>query len=217
MIKKRFLFAFVAALLVCTAVLIPRWWQLTRKAPPTIVAAEQVAQARELAQRLLIVEPDQTRGYDRAFFGAGWLDLDGNGCDTRLDVLASWIGTECTAVAGDFIDPYTGYLQRFLPGPETGAEVHIDHVVALKDAWIKGAWAWDQATAYRFANDQANLLPTAAGVNQAKSDGDASQWLPPDRGYHCAYVVAQIQIKTAYSLGVSGPEKQALLSVLAGC
>ena len=46
--------------------------------------------------------------------------------------------------------------------------------------------------------------------NEAKGDDDASQWLPPNRAYDCAYTKQQIAIKTKYRLSVTGSEKAEL-------
>lgn len=195
-----------------------------RRGPATPVPVEQLLAAEQALEQLVVMEPAQADSYDRTFFGNGWLDLDGTGCDTRMEVLVAWMGDEdakvsgeCGITEGEFIDPYSGFLQRYRAGPETGGEVHIDHVVALKDAWIKGAWQWDMAKAWQFANDPANLLPTNAALNMDKSDLDAGSWLPPHDGFHCAFVVTQIQVKAAYELGVSATEKQAMQEVLEDC
>ena len=88
-------------------------------------------------------------GYAREQFGAAWADVDRNGCDTRDDILnrdlrdKQWRpGTRrCVVVAGRLNDPYTGEPLVFA---KTRADaVQIDHVVALSDAWQKGAAAWD--------------------------------------------------------------------------
>jgi hypothetical protein len=42
----------------------------------------------------------------------------------------------CAVVAGDWFSPYDG-LTWFDP-----AELQIDHVVLLKEAWDSGAWNW---------------------------------------------------------------------------
>ena len=46
------------------------------------------------------------------------------------------------------------------------AEVDIDHVVALGDAWQKGAQQWPYAERVAFANDPLNLLAVESGANR---------------------------------------------------
>jgi hypothetical protein len=164
-------------------------------------------------------------GYEREEFGAGWVDTDHNGCDTRNDVLARDLtgetfepGThDCVVVSGTLADPYSGTTIEFVRGQDTSDDVQIDHVVALSDAWQKGAQGWDEATRTAFANDPQNLLAVDGPLNQQKSDGDAATWLPPARGYRCAYVARQVAVKFDYGLWVTAGERDAIAGVLAGC
>ena len=89
--------------------------------------------------------------YTRSQFGDGWGDLDGDGCNTRNEILARDLsevqyraGTkDCVVETGVLEDPYTGKTIQFQRGETTSQMVQIDHVVALADAWNAGAWAWD--------------------------------------------------------------------------
>jgi hypothetical protein len=54
------------------------------------------------------------------------------------------------------------------------------------------------------------LLAVDGPTNGAKSDDDASDWLPPRRAYDCIYAKKQIAIKTKYRLWVELDEKLAL-------
>lgn len=162
-------------------------------------------------------------GYDRARFGAAWLDADRNGCDTRNDVLSLLLtavtyksGTRsCVVLEGDLEDPYTGADIHFVRGP--GALVDIDHVVSLADVWVTGGSAWDVNQRAAVANDPMNLLAVDASANRQKGDGDAATWLPPAHGYRCAYVARQIGVKVKYGLWVTPAEKTAMGRVLATC
>jgi hypothetical protein len=66
-------------------------------------------------------------------------------------------------------------------------------------------------------NDPVVLLAVDGPTNGAKSDDDASEWLPPNRGYDCIYAKKQISIKMKYGLWVEGPEKHALQRALELC
>lgn len=46
----------------------------------------------------------------------------------------------CVVDSGTLAEPYTGRSVAFRKAD--GDAVHIDHVVALSDAWRKGAQAW---------------------------------------------------------------------------
>lgn len=162
-------------------------------------------------------------GYDRKAFGPAWTDVDRNGCDTRNDVLARDLtdrtvrpGTKgCVVVAGSLADPYGGQLVPFLK--QDASKVQIDHVVAMGNAWATGAQAWDAERLRQFANDPGNLLATQGRLNQQKRAGDAATWLPPAKGFRCAYVARQVAVKAAYGLWVTPPEREAVARVLAAC
>ena len=159
-------------------------------------------------------------GYDRDEFGAGWVDVDRNGCDTRNDMLRLRLvdlemsGT-CKVMAGDLLDPFTGEWIHFERGGTS--EVDIDHLVALSDAWQKGAQQWEFAQRVAFANDPLNLEPVDAGENRAKGDGDAATWLPPDSAFRCEYVARQIAVKVKYGVWVTPAEHDAMATVLGTC
>jgi hypothetical protein len=162
-------------------------------------------------------------GYDRDEFGQAWLDADRNGCDTRNDVLRAFLthvsiepGTHgCVALSGDLADPYTGRPIHFVRGD--GTLVDIDHVVALGNAWVTGAYRWPIRERAALANDPMNLLPVDASANRQKGDADAATWLPANKSYRCSYVARQVSVKAKYGLWVTPPEQAAMARVLATC
>jgi hypothetical protein len=164
-------------------------------------------------------------GYKRALFGPAWTDTDRNGCDQRNQVLARDMTGEqikpktrgCVVATGHLHDPYTGKEIAFRRGNKTSEAVQIDHVVALGDAWQTGAQQLDAATLLQFANDPLNLLAVDGPTNQGKGDSDAASWLPPNKGYRCAYVSRQVAVKRRYRLWVTPAERAAIAGVLAGC
>ena len=161
-------------------------------------------------------------GYVRtAKFGAAWLDVDRNGCDTRDDVLrrdlTSVTGTRCTVRTGVLHDPYTRTTIDFTRGVRTSAAVQIDHVVPLGDAWQTGAQGWTQAKRVALANDPINLFAVDGPTNEQKSDSDAASWLPPNRSFRCTYIAHQVGVKKAYGLWVTAAEKAAMQRVLTTC
>ena len=161
-------------------------------------------------------------GYTRALFGPAWYDVDGNGCDTRNDILTRDLvdrtyKNACQVATGVLHDPYTGTTIDFRRGVGTSSAVQIDHVVALGDAWQKGAQSWTPQRRVEFANDRLNLLAVVAAVNQAKGDGDAATWLPPRSSFRCSYVARQVAVKARYGLWVTQAEKGAMARVLATC
>ncbi|MBN1093794.1 DUF1524 domain-containing protein [Blastococcus sp. TML/M2B] len=185
-------------------------------APATALAALEALEVKGRAPRT---------GYDRDLFGDGWVDTDRNGCDTRNDVLARDLtgetfkpGTrDCVVLTGSLADPYSGRTIGFQRGQGTSEAVQIDHVVALSDAWQKGAQQWDAGTRARFANDPLNLLAVDGPLNMQKSDGDAATWLPPRTAFRCTYVARQVAVKLSYGVWVTQAEKDAMARVLGSC
>lgn len=164
-------------------------------------------------------------GYSRDEFGPSWSDVDHNGCDTRNDILKRDLkdvtykaGThDCVVLTGTLNDPYTATSISFQRGQDTSNAVQIDHVVALSDAWQKGAQQLSEETRKSFANDPYNLLAVDGPANQQKSDGDAATWLPANKSFRCEYVARQIGVKQKYSLWVTQAEHDAMANVLSSC
>ncbi|GHA15790.1 hypothetical protein GCM10010372_14450 [Streptomyces tauricus] len=161
-------------------------------------------------------------GYDRDKFGTAWADTDSNGCDTRDDILkrdlkdVQFSDGDCSVKRGTLApDPYTDKDVTFIRGGRS--EVDIDHLVALSDAWQKGAGKWDASKRIALANDPLNLLAVDASRNRSKGDGDTATWLPPHKAYRCTYVARQVAVKKKYELWVTDAEKAAMKKVLATC
>ncbi len=160
-------------------------------------------------------------GYKREMFSSGWGTIDG--CDVRNYILrrdltnVTYVDTTCKVASGTLLDPYTGKTIEFVRGTDTSDTVQIDHVVALGDAWQKGAQNLTAAERYSLANDPLELLAVDGPANQAKSDADAATWLPSNKSYRCDYVARQIAVKTKYHLWVTRAEYEAIAKILTGC
>lgn len=161
-------------------------------------------------------------GYDRGLFGSGWGDPDRNGCDARNDILDRDLdvhtykpGTrECVVLTGTLLDPFTGKTIEFQRGQGTSNAVQIDHVVALSDAWQKGAQKLSAERRVAFSNDPLNLIAVDGPSNASKGDSDAATWLPPNRGFWCDYVTRQIEVKHKYDLWMTKAEHESSGRVL---
>ncbi|RKR12647.1 uncharacterized protein DUF1524 [Arthrobacter oryzae] len=161
---------------------------------------------------------------DLAEFGQAWADVDRNGCDTRNDILKRDLtdvvftsGSTCKVDSGTLADPYTATTIQFQRGPSTSSAVQIDHVVALGDAWLKGAQQLTEAQRMAFANDPLNLQSTDGPTDVQKGESDAAAWLPPNESFQCKYVARQISVKATYELWVTQAEHDAMARVLADC
>lgn len=158
--------------------------------------------------------------YSRDQFGDGWREK--NGCDTRdiilnRDLENPAVNADCEVTSGTLHDPYTGKTINFQRGASTSSDVQIDHVVALSDAWQKGAQQLSAEKREQLANDPLELLAVDGPANQQKSDGDAATWLPANKAFRCQYVARQIAVKKKYALWVTPAEKDAMLRVLSAC
>lgn len=158
--------------------------------------------------------------YSRSQFGDGWQTI--SGCDTRniilnRDLTMVETNDECQVESGVLDDPYTGKRLEFRRGSDTSAEVQIDHVVALADAWQKGAQLLSKEERVKFANDPLELLAVDGSANQQKSGSDAASWLPSNKGFRCEYVARQIAVKIKYDLWVTQAEHDAIIRVLQTC
>ena len=164
-------------------------------------------------------------GYTRDEFGPAWADTDRNGCDTRNDILARDLANEtfkpatnnCVVVTGKLADKYTGTTINFTRGQDTSSDVQIDHIVALSDAWQKGAQQLSADQRRELANDPLNLMAADGPTNRAKGDKDAATWLPPNKAFRCEYVARQTAVKAKYSLWVTQSEHDSIAGILEGC
>lgn len=179
--------------------------------------------AKDAIAQLVVKGRAPKTGYTRAVFGPAWKDVDGNGCDTRNDILARDLinitrkNGGCTILRGVLNDPYSGRQIPFVRGVTTSALIQIDHVVSLSDAWQKGAFKWSAEKREVFANDPLELLAVDGSLNLQKGNSDAASWLPPNKKFRCAYVARQIAVKLKYEIWVTSAEKEAMVRVLAPC
>lgn len=159
-------------------------------------------------------------GYERSLFSDGWGQI--NGCTVRnfiliRDLKSVTYRSDCVVNTGVLVDPYTNKRINFKYGVKTSSAVQIDHVVALSDAWQKGAQALNANQRYGLYNDPLNLLAVDGPTNASKGDRDAASWLPPNKSYRCAFVARQIAVKLKYKLWLVSAEKTAMNQVLSTC
>ena len=169
----------------------------------------------------LTVRAEQPRaGYDRSLF-RHWVDADGDGCDTRREVLiaeavtAPTIGAGCALSGGRWRSVYDHATET-----GSGRGFDVDHLVPLAEAWESGAWAWSRDDRERYANDLGYghaLVAVSARSNRAKGARDPAEWLPPDESAHCWYAAAWITVKVRWDLTVDSAEADTLRSLIAGC
>lgn len=186
----------------------------------TQVDSENSALAINVLESLEVKGRAPKTGYSREEFYATWPTIDG--CNLRQRIIKREFGDtavldECTVVSGEYEEPYTGEYKKFSSKEEISKGIQIDHVVALSDAWQKGAQCLDKSVRYDMATDPLNLLAVDASANQGKSDGDAATWLPKNKKFRCRYVARQVSVKYKYKLWVTEAEKTAIYNILATC
>ena len=100
-------------------------------------------------------------GSRTGWFGQAWEDVDGDGCDTRNEILARDLTSpdfsrsqgiqdrsqgagqgaagcpNATVWSGTLHDPYTGRDISFRRGQDTSGAVQIDHVIPLFEAYLR--------------------------------------------------------------------------------
>lgn len=168
---------------------------------------------------LLRIAPENRLGYERDLFPT-WTDADGDGCNTRREVLIAesltpvTVGTGCSLSGGSWYSAYDGLSFADL------ADVSIDHVVALAEAWDSGASAWTPERRERFANDLGvpwTLIGVSMRSNDGKSDLDPADWLPAVAGDRCSYLADWLAIKVRWGLAVDQREHDAIASLAGPC
>ncbi|ONI77045.1 hypothetical protein ALI144C_33605 [Actinosynnema sp. ALI-1.44] len=182
------------------------------------------ATAKAKLAALVAQAPASLNGYERScdkgetcVFGQPWLDVDGDGCDQRSQVLARDLADvvrkegRCSVTSGTLKDPYTGETITSV------AKIQIDHVVPLAEMWRSGAAGWDVGRRATAANDLRNLVAVQGKVNQSKGDKTPDKWMPPNTGYACSYARIYVGVKADYALTTTASERTALERALSSC
>jgi hypothetical protein len=169
------------------------------------------------AIRDLTTASEVRTGYSRDLF-PHWVDADGDGCSTRNEVLLDEADTAptrsgtCTLSGGRWYSYYDRVSWT------NAADVDIDHMVPLAEAWDSGARTWTTATRQAYANDLGDyrsLVGVTDNVNQAKGDQDVAEWLPQfDK---CRYLREYVAVKHRWRLTVDSAEKTAMHNLAATC
>lgn len=189
----------------------------TSTGPTTTVGGGVVG---ALVDRLVVAEPDLTLPYRRAAFADDWAYDPASGCNTRERVLideaivAPTVDDRCRATNGRWRSAYDGLEVTDV------AELQIDHLVPLADAWRSGAATWTPARRAAFHDDLGHpetLIAVTGRTNGSKGDSSPDEWLPPDRTAWCTYAADWVAVKATWELTVTPAEKATLVSILGGC
>lgn len=158
--------------------------------------------------------------YKRDVHFGGWLrDSTAGTClNTRGKVLirdsvsnVSYTPNGCTVDIGGWDDPYTARKHT------NAKDIQIDHVVALKNAYMTGAHEWDFKKRCLYANYLGNsfhLLSVNGKENLKKSDSSPSGYVPPNKAFVCEFIKDWLYIKAIWSLRSTPKEQAAIMTIV---
>ena len=163
--------------------------------------------------------PDPTEKYSRLKHFGTWVDdhRTPECYDTRALVLIRDSGSDvkfsstnpCKVYSGEWVDPYSGTTLKM------AQDIQIDHVVALKNAYDAGAWAWDYQHRCLYANFmgfEQHLISASSAENNAKSDLGPEDWMPSDSNYACQHLHNWLAVKFIWGLTMTQREAEAIES-----
>lgn len=158
--------------------------------------------------------------YKRDVHFGGWLrDNRADSClNTRGHVLVrdsvtppTFSSNKCTVQTGKWDDPYTARPHL------KASEIQIDHLVALKNAYMTGAHEWNFAKRCLYANYMGNkfhLLSVDGPENLKKSDHTPAAYVPPNKNYTCQFVKNWLNVKLIWSLRITPQESDAIQNIV---
>lgn len=157
--------------------------------------------------------PAPVERYNRDHHFANWVDdpFDNTCYDTRAKVLMRSsrrpvqfsASNRCRVETGEWIEPYAARTHL------RATDIQIDHVVALKNAYVSGASRWNFMSRCLYANYMGNdfhLLAVDGRENMRKSDRTPADWLPTNPGARCEFMRAWLSIKAIWGLVLSPRE-----------
>jgi len=87
---------------------------------------------------------------------------------------------------------------------------HVDHIVALKEAYDSGASSWTSARKRQFANDHSNMWCLDASLNLSKSDRDLAEWSGGSCEQRKEIARVTLIVKARYALNIDTAERRAI-------
>ncbi len=209
----------VAAVVAVVALVVSSCGFFDEPEPPDPDRAAGAAVLLGLLDLLVVAEEPPRVGYSRDEF-PHWHDISGSGCTARQDALLAQaqglvqrdLVQPCVIVEGDWYSLFDGVTFSGAP-----AEIDVDHVVALAEAWDSGASGWTLERRRQFANDPLNLLVVTRRSNREKADLDAGEWKPPMADAWCVTASMVILTKLRYEMTVDAAERDGLDEMARTC
>jgi hypothetical protein len=121
---------------------------------------------------------------------------------------------KCSVLTGHWYDGFTGR------SVQKASELHIDHLVALKNAHDSGGCLWNSKIKAAYANDMGfefHLNAMIGRTNTSKGSHGPEKWRPPKRSSWCLYARAWSYVKYRWRLSMTSQERQSLYGMLKYC
>lgn len=117
----------------------------------------------------------------------------------------------CNVLTGSWHDDYTGssFSKR--------EDIQIDHLVALKNAYVSGAYRWGFKARCLYSNFLGydfHLKSVNATQNMKKSDKSPEKYMPPNPEYTCAYLKNWLSVKFLWGLRMTTAEASFIYTAL---
>lgn len=168
----------------------------------------------------LVIAEETEDGFDPDLFNH-WIDADGDGCDSRAEVLIEQsamrieAGPNCEISGGLWVSYYE------LDGLSGNADDFVvDHLVPLSEASASGAHSWSAQRREEYANHLDNfevLVVVSKESARDRGDRDPAEWLPATGKVRCDYAEAWVDLKSDWDLSVDQAGADKLRSVLTKC
>ena len=159
--------------------------------------------------------------YNRLQHFGRWVDADSDCQTTMTEVLIRDAdpseplefrdANQCGLLKGLWNDPYTGKPYR------VKTALQIDHVVALKNAYLSGGHGWSQARRCTYANYMGNdyhLLAVNGHENMSKGADGPENYMPPNEAFHCEFVGIWMRVKAIWKMEATRDEVAKIEAVI---
>lgn len=156
--------------------------------------------------------------YERVYHFGGWVKnkKSGDCFNTRNKVLvrentgtiALKESNKCSVATGEWNDVYSGRTMT-----DAQAEIQIDHMVPLKEAYISGAhkWTFKERCLYgNYLGYKNHLVAVSGEENNEKSAQTPEDYMPSNPSYQCEYLKDWLKIKSYWGLSLVPEEMKAI-------
>jgi hypothetical protein len=128
-----------------------------------------------------------------------------------LDAFQTDANNKCRIYSSTWYDPYSDEYFHL------AADLQIDHVVPLKNAYLAGAHAWSGERRCNYSNflaDHSHLIAVQKHANLSKGDRGPEDYLPINSQFQCQYVAEWLKIKAVWNLKIAIKEAEAIQQFL---